>query len=72
MASPADVALSKKTEWLNALEAIADGYPMRVEIDDYDKYIIVENPYYEEDIGNNPNLVIVVGEVRAIVRALGG
>lgn len=72
MASPADVALSKKTEWLNALEAIADGYPMRVEIDDDDKYIIVENPYYQEDLGNSPNLIIQIGDVRAIVRALGG
>ena len=72
MPSPADVALKKKTEWLNALEAIADGYPMRVEVDDDDKYIIVENPYYREEWGGNPNLVIQISHIRAIVRALGG
>lgn len=67
--NPADVALRKKTEWLRALEAIAQGYPVRGEDD---RYVVVENPYYQPDIGNDPNLVIDVFEVRDIVRALGG
>ena len=69
--SAADIALSKKTEWLRALEAIACGYPVRGE---EDRYVVVENPYYQDniDIGANPNIVIDVEEVRAIVRALAG
>jgi hypothetical protein len=67
--SPADVALQKKTEWLNALDAIAQGYPVRGE---QDRYIVVENPYFREDMGNDPNIVIDVEDVRALVKALGG
>lgn len=69
MPTIADIALSKKNEWLRVLEAIAEGYPVRGE---QDRYIVVENPYYQEDIGNDPNLIIDVEDVRNLVRALGG
>lgn len=51
------------TQWSNlkkTLKAIAEGYPIQV-LDD--RYIIVENPEFEEDNGKNPNLLIDVQEL---------
>lgn len=39
------------------LTAIAQGYPVKGE---HDRYIVVENPDYREERGDNPNLVIDV------------
>lgn len=45
------------TELRRALVAIAEGYPIRC---DKDRYIVVENPSFQEDDGSDPFLVIDV------------
>lgn len=44
-----------RRQFLKALRAIAEGYPVRGEDD---RYIIVENPDYKPDDGSDPNLLI--------------
>ena len=43
------------------LQAIAEGYPLTVQDD---SYIIVENPDYIPDNGEDPNLVIDMNDIR--------
>lgn len=51
-----DVTIPTK-EVIDALNAIAQGYPITVADD---RYIVVENPDYMEDRGDNPYLLIDV------------
>lgn len=46
-----------------ALHAICEGYPVQIA----GRYIIVENPDFQEDNGSNPNLVIDVGLLLALL-----
>ena len=41
-----------------ALDALDNGYPYKV----VDRYLMVENPKYQPDNGENPNLIICLSQ----------
>ena len=47
-------------ELKSALEAIRDGYDYTVDEYDDSYIVVVDNPYFVEDNGSNPNLVFEV------------
>lgn len=69
MVSAADYLLSNKRYILKALEAIAQGYPTSGADD---RYIIVNNPDYQEDGSHDPQLVIDTLMFREFVKRLEG
>lgn len=52
---------------LEALIAIAEGYPVRGEAD---RFVIVENPKFREDDGSDPNICIDTFELRDAARKM--